>query len=258
MLKFENIHKKFGENHVLKGINLEIKKGDFVAIIGASGCGKTTLIRTVNGFVVPDTGKVSVDSEEVDFCDMGKMRKIRKRVGMIYQLFNLVERTSTMHNVLTGVLGSKDKGMDFLMTTIGMFGKENNAKAFEILKFVGLEDKVYDRVDKLSGGQKQRVAIARALMQNPTILLADEPVANLDPKASKRIIELLKKVNQEKEITVVTVIHHMDFVKEHFSRVIALKEGVVSYDGSPDGLTIEILDDIYGAHKEEMFEYSVA
>ncbi len=256
MLKFENIQKKFGNNLVLKGINLEIKKGEFVALIGASGCGKTTLIRTVNGFVVPDGGRVIFENEEIDYKNSKKLRQIRKKVGMIYQLFNLVERTNSLHNVLTGVLGKMDQGIDFFLSLIGFFGKENKKKALELMEFVGIRDKSDTRVDKLSGGQKQRVAVARALMQEPHLLLADEPIANLDPKAAKKLLDLLKEINQKKGITIVTVLHHIDFIKTHFNRIVAIKEGEIVFDGKPEELSDNLLEYIYGVEIEEALEWA--
>ncbi|TVQ97184.1 MAG: phosphonate ABC transporter ATP-binding protein [Desulfovibrionales bacterium] len=252
MIRFENIQKRFGNELVLKGVNLTINEGEFVAVIGASGGGKTTLIRTVNGFVVPSAGNVYVNEQRVDYANLGNLRQLRKNVGMIYQLFNLVERTSAMHNVLTGTLGSKDKALDIILSAIGYFSKSDRKKAMEILDFVGLKDKAGARVDMISGGQKQRVAIARALMQDPTVLLADEPIANLDPKTSQRILDLLHKVNQERNITVVTVIHHFHMVKDYFSRVIAMKDGQVAFDGDPLLLEKqEALESIYGGQFEE-------
>ncbi|MCX7821449.1 MAG: phosphonate ABC transporter ATP-binding protein [Brevinematales bacterium] len=252
MLKFNNIHKKFGEKEVLKGINLEIKEGEFVAIIGASGCGKTTLIRTVNGFVIPDAGEVYLDNEKINYSDSNKLRKMRKKVGMVYQLFNLVERTNSLQNVLNGTLGSCE-GFENLLSILGIFKKEKIKKALEYLDYVGLKDSIYDRADKRSGGQKQRVAIARALMQHPSLLLADEPIANLDPTTSHKILSLLKKINEETKLTTVVVIHHIDFVKSYFKRIVAMKNGVIVYDGNYDGLTEEKLHFIYSEHLDEIY-----
>lgn len=250
MLRIANVHKSFGSHQVLKGISLKVNKGEFVAIIGASGCGKTTLIRSINGFVVPDRGSIIFEGEAVEYNNSQKLRKLRKKVGMIYQLFNLVERTSAQHNVLCGSLGKMDERGRFIKSLVGFFGKNEIAKARDLLSFVGMEDRLKTRSDKLSGGQKQRVAIARALMQDPHLLLADEPIANLDPKTSILIVELLKKINREKELTTVTVIHHIDFVKNYFNRVIAMKDGVIEYDGPSKGLNNDMLEYIYSG--EEM------
>ncbi len=252
MLKFKNIHKRFGEKEVLKGINLEIKEGEFVAIIGASGCGKTTLIRTVNGFIIPNEGEVYLDNEKIDYKDYAKLRKIRKKVGMVYQLFNLVERTNSLQNVLHGSLGSC-QGIENFLSILGIFKKEKINKAIEYLNYVGLKDSIHDRADKLSGGQKQRVAIARALMQKPSLLLADEPIANLDPSTSHKILSLLKKINEETKLTTIVVIHHIDFVKSYFNRIIGMKNGIIVYDGNYDNLDEEKLHFIYSEHLDEIY-----
>ncbi len=164
---------------------------------------------------------------------------------MIYQLFNLVERTSVLENVIAGALGRLDNGINLISSTIGFFHKKERDKAMELLKFVGIEDKAFERVDRLSGGQKQRVAIARALMQDPELLLADEPIANLDPKTSKKILELLLRINMEKGITMICVLHHLDTVKDNFNRVVALKNGKIYFDGETHTLTYDHIRDIY-------------
>lgn len=245
MLKMESIHKRFNGVEVLKGVDLEVIKGEAVALIGPSGSGKTTLIRVINGFVVPDSGRVVVLGKEIDYRKRDELRQMRKKIGVIYQLFNLVDRTSAIDNVVSGTLGRMDRGFGLISSTIGLFGREVKERAMELLSFVGIEDKAYERVDRLSGGQKQRVAIARALMQEPEILLADEPIANLDPKTSQKIMELLAKINREKGITIITVLHHLDFVRDHFNRVVALKNGEICFDGRTDYLTREHISSIY-------------
>jgi phosphonate transport system ATP-binding protein len=250
MVKMANLRKQFNGCEVLCGINLRLRKGEAVALIGPSGSGKTTLIRTINGFVVPDTGTVSVGGQEIKYRDPESLRQARKKIGMIYQLFNLVERISVETNVMTGALGRLDRGLALLSSTLGFFAKREREKAKELLSFVGLEDKAGERVDRLSGGQKQRVAIARALMQEPELLLADEPIANLDPKASRKIMELLLRVNEEKKITLITVLHHLDSVRDHFDRVIALKDGAICFDAHTRNLTEHRVHDIYTFDEE--------
>jgi phosphonate transport system ATP-binding protein len=169
---------------------------------------------------------------------------------MIYQLFNLVERTSVLINVMAGALGRLDRGLSLFSSTLGLFTKEERDKARELLWFVGLEEKVKERVDRLSGGQKQRVAIARALMQEPELLLADEPIANLDPKTSRKIIELLLRINQEKKITLITVLHHLDSVQDYFHRTVALKEGAICFDADTRRLTSHHIQEIYSMDEE--------
>jgi len=249
MIQLEKITKAFNGHPVLNEISFTVRAGEALALIGNSGSGKTTLIRTINGFVIPDSGRVKVAGQVINYHQKQSLRRLRKRLGMIYQLFNLVERASVLTNVLTGSLGRLDKGFELLSTTLGFFPRQEREKALELLEFVNLGDKVAERVDRLSGGQKQRVAIARALMQEPDVLLADEPVANLDPNTSRKILELLLRINQEKGITLITVLHHVDSVKDYFPRVIALKKGWLIYDGWTRGLTNSLLQDIYDLHE---------
>ncbi len=246
MIRMLNVCKSFQDLPVLRDITLRIPAGEAVALIGASGSGKTTLIRTLNGFVIPDKGMVSIAGRPINYRQRQSLRRLRKRIGMIYQLFNLVERASVLTNVLTGALGRLDQGVQLLASTLGFFSRDERQRAMDLLQFVQLQDKAGERVDRLSGGQKQRVAIARALMQEPDILLADEPVANLDPQTSRKIMELLLRINQEKGITLVTVLHHLDTVTDYFDRVIALKNGEVCYDGRSTGLDSPWLREIYG------------
>jgi phosphonate transport system ATP-binding protein len=250
MIKISNLKKQFNGHEVLRDINLRVSKGESMALIGPSGSGKTTLIRTINGFVVPDSGKVSVGGREIKFHHQESIRQSRRKIGMIYQLFNLVERTSVHVNVMAGALGRLDRGISLLSSTIGFFGRKEMEKARELLSFVGLEDKIGERVDRLSGGQKQRVAIARALMQEPEVLLADEPIANLDPKCSRKIMDLLLKINFEKKITLITVLHHIDSVRDNFERVVALKDGAICFDAHPRSLNDYHLQDIYTFDEE--------
>lgn len=250
MVRVANLRKRFNGHEVLAGISFRVRKGEAVALIGPSGSGKTTLIRTINGFVVPDAGTIAVGGHEIKYRHPESLRQARKKIGMIYQLFNLVERTSVQVNVMAGALGRLDRGLSLLSSTLGLFNRQEREKASELLGFVGLEDKVRERVDRLSGGQKQRVAIARALMQEPELLLADEPIANLDPKASRKIMELLLRINQEKKITLITVLHHLDSVRDHFDRVIALKEGAICFDAATRNLNEHRVQDIYSIEEE--------
>lgn len=250
MVKLENIKKQFNGRNVLDGVNMSVTDGESIALIGSSGSGKTTLIRMINGFVIPDSGRITVGGKEIDYRNKEYLRQLRKKIGMIYQLFNLVERSTVLENVLAGALGRFDNGVDLLASTIGIFPKKEIEKAMELIGFVRLEDKIYERVDRLSGGQKQRVAIARALMQDPKLLLADEPIANLDPKTSKQILELLLRINEEKGITLICVLHHIDTVKDFFNRVVALKNGNVYFDGETSFLDDGRIQDIYEFEEE--------
>ena len=250
MVRCENVMKQYNGKMVLNDVNMYVRKGEVIALIGPSGSGKTTLLRTLNGFAVPDSGNVFINGEKINYKDKESLRQLRKKIGMIYQLFNLVERTSAIVNVMAGALGRLDKGIHLIYSTIGLFNKKERTKAMELLKFVGIEDKAFERVDRLSGGQKQRVAIARALMQDPELILADEPIANLDPKTSERILELLLRINQEKNITLICVLHHLDMVKDYFNRVVALKDGSICFDGNIKTFSQREASEIYGFEKE--------
>jgi phosphonate transport system ATP-binding protein len=251
MLEINNIRKSFNGREVLKSVSLNVKDSEYVAMIGRSGSGKTTLVRMVNGFVIPDAGTIKVKGTPINYHNGVELRQARKKIGMIYQLFNLVDRSTAIDNVLTGALGRMDRGLDLISSSIGIFPREEKEKALEQLQFVGLGERAYQRVDKLSGGEKQRVAIARALMQEPYLLLADEPIANLDPKTSMKILDLLKKVNEEKGITVITILHHLESVKDSFDRVVAMKEGTICYDGRVRDLPSNWMNEIYGTEEEQ-------
>lgn len=250
MLEFRKVRKSYNGREVLKGVDLNIRDSEYVAMIGRSGSGKTTLIRAVNGFVVPDAGTISVNGVPINYRNSGELRQVRKRIGMVYQQFNLVERSTAINNVLSGALGRKDKGLNLISSSIGFFSRDERDKALEQLRFVGLEERAYQRVDQLSGGEKQRVAIARALMQEPHLLLADEPIANLDPRTSKKILDLLRKVNEDKGITVITILHHLESVKDYFDRVVALKEGSICFDGQICELSPNWISEIYGSEED--------
>jgi phosphonate transport system ATP-binding protein len=250
MIKAVDLRKRFNGYEVLAGVSFRVRKGEPVALIGPSGSGKTTLIRTINGFVVPDSGTISVAGQEIMYHAPESLRQTRKKIGMIYQLFNLVERSSALANVMSGALGRLDRGLSFVSSTSGFFSRPEREKALELLRFVDIEEKARERVDRLSGGQKQRVAIARALMQEPELLLADEPIANLDPRASRKIIELLVRINQEKKITLITVLHHLDYVRNYFERVIALKDGVICFDGDTRNLNDHRVHNVYTMDEE--------
>lgn len=250
MLQISKIRKNYNGREVLRGVDLSVRNAEYVAMIGRSGSGKTTLIRAVNGFVVPDSGTIKVKGVLINHHNGRELRQARKRIAMIYQLFNLVERSTAIDNVLSGALGRKDTGLNLISSSLGYYSRDDREKALELLSFVDLEDAAYQRVDRLSGGEKQRVAIARALMQEPDLLLADEPIANLDPRTSRRILDLLRKVNVEKGITVITILHHIESVKDHFDRLVALKEGTICFDGRVSELPANWISEIYGSEDD--------
>jgi phosphonate transport system ATP-binding protein len=226
----------------LRNINLQINDGEFVIIIGPSGAGKSTLIRTINGFVKISEGELIVNGKNIKNLNEKELRILRREIGMIFQNFNLVKRISVLRNVLIGRLGY----ISTIKSIFNLFSKEDIELAFENLRRVGIEDKAYVRADQLSGGQQQRVAIARALTQKPKIILADEPVASLDPPTAKVVMDYLKQFNRELGITTIINLHDIDLVMEYGKRVIGLRNGEIIYDGKVENINDKVLKEIYG------------
>lgn len=247
MIEFFQISKTFIDGTVaLKDVSFKIEQGEFVVILGPSGSGKTTLLRTVNGLVQPTSGKVSVMGTDVN---VHSLSKIRKKTGMIFQQFNLVKNLSVINNVLSGSLGSFQKWQSGFY----IFPKTNRLKALEVIDRVGLLDKAYHRADRLSGGQQQRVGISRALIQEPEILLADEPIASLDPMIAFNILSLLKQICLEDKITVICCLHQVDFALQFAQRVIGIAEGQIVMDEETKNLTTDFIRKIYASHEQGMF-----
>ena len=243
MIKFNNVNKVYPNGfHALKNINLEIEQGEFVAIIGLSGAGKSTLLRTINRMHDITDGELIVNGENVNDLKGKSLRKFRRHIGMVFQSFNLVTRTTVINNVLT----SRVPDMPFYKSMIGVFSKEDKVIAVEALDKVGILDKAYVRADQLSGGQQQRVALARTLAQKPEIILADEPVAALDPITATQVMDDFKRINEEMKISVLINIHHVDLALKYATRVIGIKAGEIVYDGPSNMVDSEILKQIYG------------
>ena len=242
MIEFKNVSKTY-PNGVkgLKNVNLTIDQGEFVAIIGLSGAGKSTLIRTINRMIDVTEGQLIVDGVDVMTLHGKSMRRFRRKIGMIFQSFNLVTRSTAIKNVLTSMIPD----MGFFRVLLGIFSKEQKMKALESLDKVGILDKAYTRCDQLSGGQQQRVALARTLNQSPTIILADEPVAALDPVTAHQVMRDFQRINQDMNISVLINIHHVDLALKYASRVIGIRAGEIVYDGPTTAVTQEILDPIY-------------
>ena len=242
LIEFKHVDKVY-PNGVkgLQDINLTIDQGEFVAIIGLSGAGKSTLIRTINRMIDVTNGQLIVDGTDVMTLKGRAMRRFRRKIGMIFQSYNLVTRATAIKNVLTSMVPD----MNFFRVLFGLFTKEQKMHALEALDKVGILDKAYTRCDQLSGGQQQRVSLARTLNQNPTIILADEPVAALDPITAKQVMSDFKRINEEMNITVLINIHHVDLALNYCSRVIGIRAGRIVYDGPTDSVTQEILDEIY-------------
>jgi phosphonate transport system ATP-binding protein len=245
MIEIRNLNQTFntakGPLQVLMDVNLDIPKNDFVAIIGRSGAGKSTFLRTLNGLLIPTTGSVVVNGTDITKLPKRELQKYRRTVGFIFQQFNLVNRLSTLDNVLHGRLG-------YLPTWRGLLGLYHPVDyqiARQQLERVDLAAKENARVDSLSGGQQQRVAIARAMAQQPTLMLADEPAANLDPVLSEEVMRTLKRFNEQDGVTVVINIHALDLALKYAKRIIAFKRGRLVYDGPPEQLSEDMVDDLY-------------
>ncbi len=243
MIKFEHVDKVY--NNGVKGmddVSLSIEQGEFVAIIGLSGAGKSTLIRTINKMIDITAGKLTVDDVDVSSLKGRALRKFRRRIGMVFQSFNLVNRTSVINNVLSARVAD----MGILRVLLGLYSKKDKIFALESLDKVGILDKAYIRADQLSGGQQQRVALARTLAQAPRIILADEPVAALDPIMAEAVMDDFKRINKEMNITVVINIHHVDLALQYADRIIGIRTGRIVYDGPVASIGEETLKEIYG------------
>lgn len=246
MIKFEDVQKVYPNGTVaLKDINLEIQQGEFVAIIGLSGAGKSTLIRCINRMHDINSGTLLVNDVNVSQLKGKEIREFRKNIGMIFQSFNLVTRSTVLKNVLV----SSVPDMPLWRRVLGVFPKEDKIRALEALDNVGILDKAYTRVDQLSGGQQQRVALARTLARKPGIILADEPVASLDPVTAKSVMEDLRRINREMNVSILLNIHHVELALEYCDRVIGIRQGEIVYDGLTDVVDQSILDEIYGKNQ---------
>lgn len=225
----------------LDNVNVEIKKGEFVAIIGSSGAGKSTFIRSINRLVQPSTGSVIINGVNTTAVRGSDLRHLRLDVAMIFQQFNLVKRLSVLRNVLMGRLGYKNG----LGSFYPVFTKTDVDLALNSLQRLGIAEKAYMRADRLSGGQQQRVAIARALAQEPGVMLADEPVASLDPETSLVVLDILKRINREDGITTLVNLHQLDLAQQYADRVVGFKAGRLIFDGRPDEVTREVYERVY-------------
>lgn len=238
-ISIKSVTKRFPNGfEALKGINTEIQSGSFTVILGPSGAGKSTLLRLMNGLEIPTTGQVKINGQAVE---ARQLHRIRSRVAMVFQQFNLVARLSVVTNVLTGRLAHRS----WLGSVFYLFRKDDMRIAQEALSRVALTDKAWSRADKLSGGQQQRVGIARALAQQPKLILADEPVASLDPVSSEEIMTLLRDICHRDGITVVVNLHQVELARRFADRVIGMNNGRIVFDGSPQQMTQPVLHTIY-------------
>jgi len=237
-----------GQVVALRDLSFSVKKGEFLVVIGLSGSGKSTLLRCINRLIEPTAGSIRLDGVEITKLPTARMRRVRRGMGMIFQHFNLVKRSTVLTNVLTGRLGYTPGWRSML----GWFSKEDHALAMRNLERVGLEEKAYVRADELSGGQQQRVGIARALMQQPKLLLVDEPVSALDPATSNSIMQYFEEVNQQDGVTVLTSLHFLSLARRYGTRIIALKDGELVFDGLPNEIDNARFKEIYGEDAEEV------
>ena len=247
MLQFQNIKHEFNDGTIaVNNITLEIPKGQFCVLLGPSGAGKSTLLNTVNGLVLPTSGHVTLDNIQVS---PKTLMSVRRRIGMIHQQLHLVPRLTVLDNVLSGLLPTTTSWR----ALIKLFPTEQKREACRLLEEVELEEKhLYRRASNLSGGQQQRVAIARAFIIKPDIVLADEPVASLDPAVSRQVLELLRNASRSRNTTVLCSLHQVEFAIEFADRIIALRNGNVVYDGTPHNLTSNLLEQVYGTDLSDM------
>lgn len=249
IMSIENLNKEYSKGKtVLKDVNFDIKKGELLSIIGPSGAGKSTLLRSINRMIEPTSGKIDFDNKNITKIKGKELRKMRTNIGMIFQHYNLVDRLSVFENVLHGTLGYKNS----IQGIFSMYTESEKEEALDIITELGIQDHIYKRCDELSGGQKQRVGIARALVQKPKIILCDEPIASLDPSSSRIIMEHLRKICNEKGITVIVNLHQVDVAKNYSDRIIGLNSGEVVFNGHPNEINKEVIQKIYGTDFDDL------
>jgi phosphonate transport system ATP-binding protein len=248
MLKIENLTKVYPNGTVaLKNVSFEVPDGEFLVVIGLSGSGKSTLLRCINRLIEPTEGKITWDGTDITAASQADLRQIRQHIGMVFQQFNLVKRSSVLTNVLSGRLGYANPWLSLL----GIWPGEDKKRALSALERVGISEKVHSRADALSGGQQQRVGIARTIMQEPKLLLADEPVASLDPVLAHSILQYLEQLNKE-GITVICSLHFLDLVHRYATRVVALKDGLKVFEGAAKEIDRVKFKEIYGEEAQEV------
>lgn len=252
MLEIRNLTKVYSDGTVaLKNVSFDIPEGEFLVVIGLSGSGKSTLLRCINRLIDPTEGEILWHGVDLAKLEGEDLRKARRKIGMVFQHFNLVKRSSVLNNVLSGRLGYTPS----FKSMLGQFSAEDKQKAWTALDRLNIRSQAYKRADELSGGQQQRVGIARALMQEPEMILADEPVASLDPVLAHSILRYLEKLNQEDKITILCSLHYLDLVQRYSTRVIGLKDGEIVYQGNREeiqAMTDQEFKEIYGEEAERV------
>ena len=246
MLKLEELTRRFGTTIAVDRVSFDVAPGEMIAVIGPSGAGKSTLLRLINRLVAPSGGAIRFEGADVAALSGRRLRAWRARCAMIFQQFGLVKRSDVITNVLLRRLNAKP----MWQTIPGIFTAAERAQALGLLARFGVENLALQRADTLSGGQQQRVAIAKALMQDPQIILADEPIASLDPKSSLQVMEALRRVNREDGLTVICNLHNVEIAREYCDRIIAMRDGRVVFDGPPDGLSADDVREVYGMDPE--------
>jgi len=249
-LEIDHVRKVYERGQVvaLNDLSFSVDRGEFLVVIGLSGSGKSTLLRCINRLIEPTSGSIRLNGVDVTKLPASRMRRVRRGMGMIFQHFNLVKRSTVLTNVLTGRLGFTPAARSM----VGWFSKADHELAMENLERVGLREKAYVRADELSGGQQQRVGIARALMQQPELLLVDEPVSALDPATSNSIMQYFEEVNREDGVTVLTSLHFLSLARRFGTRIVALKDGDLVFDGLPREIDNARFKEIYGEDAEEV------
>jgi len=242
LLEIKNLTKYYKPSvPALRDVCITAGKGEFISVIGPSGAGKSTLLRCINRMIEPSSGSVNFDGIDVLKAGKHELRRVRTQIGMIFQHYNLVDRLTVIENVLHGRLGHKS----FLPGVLGIYVDHEKKQAVQIIEILGLKEQIYQRCDCLSGGQKQRVGIGRALVQNPKLILCDEPISSLDPLAATTIMEYLKNICQQMQITVIVNLHQVSYALKYSDRIIGIKQGEVVFDGSPQALVLEKIKCIY-------------
>ena len=248
LLEVNNLTKYYGDVRALHEVSFDVTSGEFVAVIGPSGSGKTTLIRCINRLIDATEGSVTYDGQDIIALSNRELRHARAKLGMIFQHYNLVYRLTVIENVLHGRLGYKSD----IAGILGNYSNEEKEKAVAVLELLGLQEHVYRRCDKLSGGQKQRVGIARALVQDPKLILCDEPISSLDPSSSKIIMDYLQKIRTELGITIFVNLHQVDVAKRYAHRILGFNDGRLVFDGPPSDLDRDMIHQIYGTEAGEL------
>ena len=248
-----NVNKYFGNNHAVKNVSFKVNKPQMIGIIGRSGAGKSTLLRIINRLTDATDGKIEVDDQNILELKSKEKRSWQRNCAMIFQQFNLVPRLDVLTNVILGRLNYQGS----FRASLKIFSRDERADALILLNNLGMANTALQRAETLSGGQQQRVAICRALMQNPKMILADEPIASLDPMNARMVMESLRKIHDEKNLTVISNLHTLDTAKTYCDRIIGMKDGAIVFDDLPEKLSDKLAREIYGAEADEAFEPQV-